>query len=63
MSLNKYSSPEEVKEHYNRVTPIEAMEAWIMAFYPMQPIKIGQLSLFTLEQLVRTLSTKSMETL
>lgn len=63
MSLSKYSSPIEVVAHHNRSTPVEALEAHIMAFYPMQPIKIGKLSLNTLEQLVRTLATKAMETM
>lgn len=62
MSINKYSSPEEVLAHYEGWDKSQSLEGHINRFYPLEPIGSG-LTQPSLEKIVRTLSTKAMETL
>lgn len=63
MSINKFSSPEEVIAHYdNMMDSTSALLVHISRFYPTEPIGKG-LTRPTLEKIIRTLSTKAMETL
>ncbi len=62
MLLNKFSSPQEVKEFYHGIDPRGAMMAHITRFYPTEPIGSG-LTQFTLERIINTLVTKAMEAL
>lgn len=62
MSINKYSSPEEVLAYYEGWDINQSLEAHINRFYPTEPIGSG-LTQPTLKKIIRTLSTKAMETL
>jgi len=62
MSINKYSSPEEVKDHYQGWDLHDALQGHIARFYPTEFIGSG-LTIPTLEKIIRNLATKAMETL
>ncbi len=61
-NLNKFSSPDEVKAHYKGWDMDVALRGHIARFYPTEPLAT-KLEIPTLEKIIRTLSTKAMETL
>ncbi len=61
-SLNKYSSSEEVKTYNEGFDIRVALRSHIVRFYPDEPLAT-KLEIPTLERILRTLTTKAMETL
>lgn len=62
MSINKFSSPEEIVAHHAGFDIRVALRSHIVRFYPTEPLAT-KLEIPTLEKIIRTLSTKAMETL
>ncbi len=62
MSINKYSSPQEVKAHYPAINGRVALIRHIQDYYPQGAIFLGYLNLAELEKKLNILSTKSMNT-
>lgn len=62
MSINKYSSPEEVKEFFHGIEPQSALRAHLDSYYP-EWMNICGPTQEQMEKAIRVLSTKAMETL
>jgi len=62
MSLNRYSSPAEIKAHSPKAGPVTSMLMFLHTFYPHEVNACG-IDEAGLEKMVNALTTKSMETL
>lgn len=62
MTINKYSSPEEILIDHDGWDKCLTLELHIGRFYPKELIESGLVKP-ALEKIIRTLSTKAMETM